>query len=229
MQAASEQACRSRFHSSIAAEVSILIHRKAQGESQNQVSSLVQICILGDSGVNTPQYLFPFPWGISTNVSLNLNLSLWRSSIVTLHHSKQLVSPGLQFANEGRITPFLTGTRAFLCFSCVCKRRDRETGQRERVSSSWYKGQQYLTPHKAQRFTQACVALQMLCMKPRKGDCSHLHWLQAAYPKKHHVCENTCHTEKLLPVPLLCSSLVTSASAVHSFKRVMRERTLSQS
>lgn len=53
------RACRNHFYSFIAAEVSILIHRKAQGESQNQVS-LVQICILGDSGVNTHSASFLF-------------------------------------------------------------------------------------------------------------------------------------------------------------------------
>lgn len=133
MQAASEQACRSHFYSIIAAEVSILIHRKAQGESQNQVSSPVQVCILGDSGVKTHNASFLFYWGVSTNASLNLNLSLRRSSVVTLPHPKQLASPGLEFANEGRFPPFLTKSTDFLCFSYVCKRR--ETGQRERGSA----------------------------------------------------------------------------------------------
>ena len=114
MQAASEQACRSHAYSFIPAEVSTLIRRKAQGESQNPVASLVQICILGGLWSKLrckclhTQCLFPLHWGISTNASLNLNLSLCMSLIVTFHHPKQLVSPGLLFADEGRFPLFLT-------------------------------------------------------------------------------------------------------------------------
>lgn len=59
MQAAPEQACRSRFYSFTEAEASILIDSKPQGETQSQVS-LVPICILGDSGVNTHSASFLF-------------------------------------------------------------------------------------------------------------------------------------------------------------------------
>lgn len=65
------------------------------------------------------RYLFLFHWSLSTNASLNLNLSMCRSSIVTLHHTKQLMSPGLQFTNQGRFPPFPTESTAFLFFSCA--------------------------------------------------------------------------------------------------------------
>lgn len=100
------------------------------------------------------QFLFPFHWGVSTNASLNLNLSLCRSWVVTLHHPEQLVSPGLEFANERRFPPFLTKGRAFLAFSVYAKGEiEKQVRERGSAHHAINKGQQYLTPHETQRFT----------------------------------------------------------------------------